>query len=111
MGKNSKKNIGILLSFVILGIVIFPITSLAFVQEYQYSADNPAGFFSGIWDGLLAPYSLVARWFISDVVMYAIPNTGWFYDFGFLLGVGCSWTPIGWMAAIISTIGHIFFYH
>jgi hypothetical protein len=111
MEVNIKNNIAILLLFIILGAVIFPVTSLAFVQEYQYSDDNLAGFFSGIWDGLLAPYSLVARWFISDVVMYAIPNTGWFYDLGFLLGIGGSWTPIGWMAAIISTIGHIFFYH
>ena len=43
---------------------------------------------------------------MSDVVMYAVPNTGWFYDLGFLLGVGGS-LPIGWAAAIISTIGHI----
>ena len=49
---------------------------------------------------------LVARWFMDDVAMYAMPNTGWFYDAGFLIGVAGS-IPIGWVAAIISTVGHI----
>lgn len=78
----------------------------AFVQQHQYSDSNPPGFFIGIWHGLLAPYSLIARWFDSDIVMYAVPNAGWFYDLGFLLGVAVS-IPVGWIAAIISTIGHI----
>ncbi len=105
------KNRIIILSIIIVtfGIILFPNTSLAFVQEYQYSIDHPAGFFSGIWDGLLAPYSLIARWIIHDVVMYAIPNTGWFYDVGFLLGIIFS-IPVGWIFAIISTIGHVFFW-
>ena len=78
----------------------------AFILEGQYSLYAPAGFFAGVWHGLLAPYSLIARWFISGVVMYAIPNTGWFYDFGFLAGIVGS-IPIGWVAAILSMIGHL----
>lgn len=84
----------------------FAIPAEAFVQEFQYSTYDPAGFFSGIWHGLLAPYSLITRWFIYNAVMYAVPNTGWFYDLGFLLGIVGS-LPIGWAAAIISTIAHI----
>lgn len=84
-----------------------PNLAAAFVQEYQYSVWDPPGFFSAIWHGLLAPYSLIARWFIDYVVMYAIPNTGWFYDLGFLIGVAGS-IPVGWVVAILSTIGHIF---
>lgn len=78
----------------------------AFVQEGQYSQEDPAGFFAAIWHGLLAPYSLIAYWFIDDVVMYATPNIGWLYDAGFLIGVWGS-LPVGWIAAIISTVGHI----
>lgn len=105
-----KIQIRTLLFFVIVisvfGMFIFPNTSSAFVQKYEYSEYDPPGFFSGIWHGLLAPYSLIARWFINDGVMYAVPNTGWFYDAGFLIGIAGS-APVGWVAAIISTIGHI----
>lgn len=90
----------------ILLILLYTSPVQAFVQKYQYSEFNKPGFFSGIWHGLLGPYSLIARWVIHDVVMYAIPNSGWFYDFGFVIGMVVS-TPIGWIAAILSTIGHI----
>ncbi len=91
-------------SFLVL-VFVAPHYVNAFVQLGQYSTYEPAGFFSGIWHGLLAPWSLIARWFMDSVVMYAIPNTGWFYDFGFLIGEIFS-IPIGWLAAIISAIGH-----
>ena len=61
---------------------------------------GPPGFFHGIWDGLIAPWGLALRLFVR-VGMYAVPNTGWFYDAGFLLGVAGS-IPIGWLAALIA---------
>jgi hypothetical protein len=45
------------------------------------------GFFSGLWHGLVAPLAFVAS-IVSDVRMYAYPNTGVLYDLGFLLGLG-----------------------
>ncbi len=98
---------------VIVLLVIITLTlpgvSHAFVIQSDYSSYEPAGFILGIWHGLLAPWSLISRWFINDVSMYAIHNTGWFYDAGFLIGAGGS-IPFGWLAAIISTVGHLFFY-
>lgn len=44
------------------------------------------GFFMGIVHGLVAPIALVASIF-SDVRIYAFPNGGGWYDFGFLLGI------------------------
>lgn len=44
------------------------------------------GFFSGLLHGLGAPIALVIGIF-SDVRMYAFPNSGGWYDFGFLLGL------------------------
>lgn len=87
---------------------VLPQETSAFVQSGQYSTYEPAGFFQGVWHGLLAPWSLIARWFIDGVMMYAIPNTGWFYDFGFLVGLIGS-IPVGWAAAIISAIIYLFF--
>jgi len=44
------------------------------------------GFFSGILHGLLILVSLVGSIF-TDVRVYAFPNSGFFYDLGFTIGV------------------------
>ncbi|MEN9390678.1 MAG: hypothetical protein RLZZ283_778 [Candidatus Parcubacteria bacterium] len=97
-----------LVALIAVGAVfLLPHDAQAFLQQWNYSTLAPAGFWSGIWHGLLAPWSLIARWFIDGVEMYALYNTGWFYDFGFLIGVGGSF-PVGWIAAIISVLLHVF---
>jgi len=50
--------------------------------------DSPA-FFNGVIDGLLASVSFVFSFFSDTAHMYAFPNVGRQYDFGFLLGIGC----------------------
>jgi hypothetical protein len=59
-----------------------------------------------VWHGLLAPWTLILRFFL-DIKMYAVPNTGWLYDLGFLIGAAFS-IPVGWIAAIIALLVHIF---
>lgn len=68
--------------------------------------DETPGFFMGIWHGIIAPFTLIVRWF-TDIQMYAIPNTGFTYDLGFILGLIGS-IPIGWLATLIS-LGFYFF--
>ena len=82
----------------------FALTACGFAGEPVQGVGTP-GFFVGVWNGLLAPWTLFLRFFI-DIHMYAIPNSGWFYDAGFLIGVAFS-LPIGWAAAIIQTVIHI----
>jgi hypothetical protein len=52
-----------------------------------YSSSEPAGFFSGVWHGWIAPVSLIVGIFKSDVRIYEQINTGWWYDFGFYIAV------------------------
>jgi hypothetical protein len=52
------------------------------------TSDNPAGFFTGIWHGWIAPFSLFWGLLInSDIRVYEINNTGWWYDFGFYIAI------------------------
>ena len=95
---NMKKLL--LFSFLIIGVAT--LTGCTFIEPGSISSYDPPGFFSGIWHGLVAPYTLIVRWF-TDIYMYAMPNSGWFYDFGFLIGIIFS-LPIGWLAAIISIV-------
>ena len=45
-----------------------------------------AGFWSGILHGLVAPFALVGQLF-TNVRVYAFPNSGGWYDLGFILGI------------------------
>jgi hypothetical protein len=48
--------------------------------------ENPPGFFKGLLHGFIVLFSFIAGLF-TDFKIYAFPNTGGWYDFGFLLGV------------------------
>lgn len=53
----------------------------------HYSPIRPAGFFSGIWHGWIAPVSLIWSIFEPRVSVYETFNTGWWYDFGFYISI------------------------
>lgn len=46
------------------------------------------GFFSGLLHGFITPISFIASLFRDDIAIYAVNNSGSWYDFGFLLGSG-----------------------
>ena len=47
----------------------------------------PAGFFSGLWHGWMAPLSLIVGLFNPDVRLYEVNNVGWWYDFGYYMAI------------------------
>jgi hypothetical protein len=46
-----------------------------------------AGFWLGLWHGLILPITFVVSLFKDDVNVYEVHNNGGWYNFGFLLGV------------------------
>ena len=55
----------------------------------RFTAADPAGFWFGLWHGLIAPIAFVIGLFSDSVEIYERANGGGWYDFGFLLGVAC----------------------
>lgn len=51
--------------------------------------EGSRGFFWGLFDGAIAPIAFVVSWFSDTVGIYGVPNSGGWYDFGFLLGLLC----------------------
>ncbi len=45
-----------------------------------------AGFWLGLWHGLISPVAFVISLFSSNVHFYEVHNNGGWYNFGFLLG-------------------------
>jgi len=74
------------LSKIIVGIVFISlITGCAQQPSWGIQAGAP-GFWYGVLHGLIAPFALVASIF-TDTRVYAVPNNGIWYDFGFMVGV------------------------
>jgi len=48
---------------------------------------EPAGFWYGLWHGMISPVTFVISLFSDNVGMYEINNNGAWYNLGFLLGV------------------------
>jgi hypothetical protein len=45
------------------------------------------GFLLGLWHGFIFPVAWVLSLFMPDVAVYAVPNTGGWYDFGYFVGI------------------------
>ena len=47
-----------------------------------------AGFWLGVWHGLIAPLTFIVSLFHDKVGIYDVHNSGNWYNFGFVLGAG-----------------------
>ena len=45
------------------------------------------GFLLGLWHGFIFPVAWIVSLFMPDVAIYAVPNNGGWYDFGYFLGI------------------------
>jgi hypothetical protein len=59
--------------------------------DARFTPDEPAGFWTGLWHGMISCVALIVGIFVDGVRVYEIDNTGGWYDFGFLLGVSAVW--------------------
>ncbi|MDB5704178.1 MAG: hypothetical protein JWN66_1294 [Sphingomonas bacterium] len=65
------------------------VTSLSACAHQVGSAVQPGapGFLFGLWHGFIFPVAWVLSLFVPDVAVYAVPNNGGWYDFGYFLGI------------------------
>jgi hypothetical protein len=68
-------------------LLLLTIAGCAAGPDSRFS-DCPAGFWAGLWHGLISPVTFVVGLFTRAVRIYETNNTGNWYDFGFLIGVG-----------------------
>jgi hypothetical protein len=50
-------------------------------------AASAPGFWAGLWHGLIFPLAWIVSLFAPSVAIYAVPNNGGWYDFGYFLGI------------------------
>ena len=56
-------------------------------QEASAVESGAPGFLHGLWHGFIFPVAWVISLFMDDVSVYAVPNNGGWYDFGYFIGV------------------------
>jgi hypothetical protein len=59
-------------------------------SKYKLLNAQPAGFWAGLWHGLIAPITFIICIFNPDVRIYETNNRGRLYDLGFIMGVSSS---------------------
>ncbi|GGO94195.1 hypothetical protein [Stakelama pacifica] len=72
------------------GFLLVPLTALLSGCARQVaSAVTPAapGFLLGLWHGFIFPVAWVLSLFLPDIAIYAVPNNGGWYDFGYFVGI------------------------
>lgn len=47
-----------------------------------------AGFWKGLWHGLISPFTFIISIFTRNVRIYEVHNSGFWYNFGFVIGAG-----------------------
>ena len=78
------------LFFVLICVIIFSGCAAdgnPYRGESGGAADKPAGFWLGLWHGLIIPVTFVVSLFKSSINIYEIYNTGSGYNFGFMIGI------------------------
>src|SRR4051812_30999448 len=63
------------------------LTACAATQDAQSVAPTAPGFLYGLWHGFIFPIAWIVSLFTDKVAIYAVPNNGGWYDFGYFLGI------------------------
>lgn len=85
---NLQPNLNI--KFFFLCVFVLLLTACT-AGDAQFTAQDPAGFFYGLWHGVISFITLIVHIFNNGVMVYETTNTGGWYDFGFLVGVTSIW--------------------
>lgn len=75
------------MKYFIIAILLLVVTGCAQQTDVsQCVTGDELGFFNGLVQGFILPISLIVSWFDSDVAIYAVNNSGAWYDIGFYIG-------------------------
>ncbi len=67
-------------------LVLLAACASAVPEAVEHGPDTP-NFLHGLWHGFVFPFAWIGSLFDPKVAVYAVPNDGGWYDFGFFLGV------------------------
>ena len=63
------------------------LSACAATQNAAAVQPQAPGFLLGLWHGFIFPVAWIVSLFVDKVAVYAVPNNGGWYDFGYFLGI------------------------
>src|SRR6478736_5957847 len=66
---------------------VLALAGCAATQGPDAVAPGAPGFLLGLWHGFIFPVAWIVSLFVPKVAIYAVPNNGGWYDFGYFLGI------------------------
>jgi hypothetical protein len=70
----------------VLALVTFLLITISCAPGNKRFDEKPAGFWAGLWHGIIIVITFVISLFTDSVHIYEVNNSGGWYNFGFLLG-------------------------
>ena len=71
----------------LLPLAALALSACAATQASDAVAPDAPGFLLGLWHGFIFPVAWIVSLFTDKVAIYAVPNSGGWYDFGYFLGI------------------------
>ena len=68
-------------------LFVLALSACTATQQSNAVASGAPGFWLGLWHGLIFPLAWIASLFVPSIAVYAVPNNGGWYDFGYFLGI------------------------
>jgi len=87
---------------ILMSIMVLLSACAAGPNELRNTPDEDgdvAGFWMGIWHGLISPITFIISLFSKSVYVYEVHNNGGWYTFGFLMGASITFGGSGGGAA------------
>jgi Na+-driven multidrug efflux pump len=84
-GDGMRKNLN---TFIRISMLMLLLVACTATQSTTLTNGNVPGFWFGLWHGFIAPVTFIISLFPNELRIYAFPNAGLWYDFGFILGIG-----------------------
>jgi hypothetical protein len=72
---------------VVAAALSLPLAACTATQDSAAVAPQAPGFLLGLWHGFIFPAAWIVSLFMPTVAIYAVPNNGGWYDFGYFLGI------------------------
>ena len=70
-----------------LALAALAALSACATQSAAAVAPEAPGFLLGLWHGFIFPIAWLISLFVPEASVYAVPNNGGWYDFGYFLGI------------------------
>lgn len=71
----------------LLVLLPFVLLTACAVQTNAVIQPGAPGFWLGVAHGFIFPFAFIGSLFSPDIAVYAVPNNGHWYNFGYFIGV------------------------